>query len=78
MADYDQEVELLRLAVRNVEQLRQMTKEIEARLTGHPEAAEEFIRPGSLLLQRLLEAQAAVEGLLEKLFAARRLELVGR
>jgi hypothetical protein len=78
MVDYAQDVELLRLAARNVDQLKQLTLEIEARLRGHPEAAEEFIRPSSLLLQRLLEAQATVEALLEKLFAARRLELVGR
>ena len=78
MADYAQEMELVKLATRNVEQLKQMTREIETRLSGNPAGVEELIRPSTVLLQRLLEAQASVEALLEKLFAASRLELAGR
>jgi hypothetical protein len=78
MADHLHELERVKLATRNVEQLHEMTIEIEAGLRGDPEGAQDFIRPSSILLQRLLEAQASVEALLNKLFAASRLELAGR
>ena len=78
MADHSPEIELVKLASRNVEQVRELTQEIEADLRGDPEAAEEFIRPFSLLLQQLLESQAAVEDLLQKLFAASRVAYAGR
>jgi len=78
MADYHREMELVKLATHNAGQLHEWTTEIEQALRGDPGGAREFLRPCSVLLQRLLEGQAAVEALLEKLFAASALETVER
>jgi len=75
MTDLAYDMELVKRAIRQVEQVRELTQDIEAHVRGDPQAAEEFIRPLSLLLQQLLEGQAAVEALLARLFAASRVAL---
>ncbi len=70
MANFEPEMELLKQACRNVVQLQEIARTIESRLTADPEGAKSFIRPCSMLLQKLLEAQAGVEGLLPKLYSA--------
>lgn len=78
MADAAYELEQIRLAFTNVAQVKQLTQDIEASVKGDPESAEEFIRPCGQLLQKLLEAQASVETLLQKLFVANHAEMAGR
>ncbi len=78
MVDKDQVLERIRLACENVARLNQQTHEIEAGVKDDPEAAEDFIRPCGQLLQKLLEAQASVETLLQKLFVASHAEMAGR
>jgi hypothetical protein len=78
MAEWNRALEQVKLAYANVAQLKQITQDIEAIVTGDPEAAGEFIRPCTQLLQKLLEAQGSVETLLEKLFVAGRVEMAGR
>jgi hypothetical protein len=74
MADSSYERDLVRLATRNVEQLEEVAVAVEAKLRTDPEGAKELHRPCSVLLQKLLEAQGSIEGLLQKLYTA---EMVG-
>jgi hypothetical protein len=74
MADSSYEKDLVRLAIRNVEQLQEVAVAVEAKLATDPEGAQELHRPCSVLLQRLLEAQGGIEALLQKLYTA---EMVG-
>ncbi len=78
MADKVHVLEQVKLAFTNVAQLKQLTQDIEASVKGDPESAEEFIRPCGQLLQKLLEGQASVETLLQKLFVASHAEMAGR
>jgi hypothetical protein len=74
MADSSPEKDLIRLAIRNVEQLQEVAAAVEAKLGTDAEGAQELRRPCSVLLQRLLEAQGSIEALLQKLYTA---EMVG-
>jgi hypothetical protein len=74
MPDSSHEKDLIRLATRNVEQLQEVAAAVEAKLGHDPEGAKELHRPCSVLLQRLLAAQASIEALLQKLYTA---EMVG-
>ena len=78
MTNAEQGLAQLKLAFTNVAQLKQLAQDIELSVRNEPEAAEEFIRPCGQLLQKLLEAQGAIETLLEKLFVAGRAEMASR
>jgi len=78
MADVARELELVKLASRNLEQFGDLAKVIEAKLRDDPEEARSFVRPCAMLLQRLLEAQASIEELIQKLYAAERVVPVGQ
>ena len=67
MANFDPEVENARAAVRNVEQIQKDLKALESRLAAGSSGASVLIRPCVILLERLLEAQAGVERLIEQL-----------
>ena len=67
MANFDPEVEKVRAAVRNVEQIQKDLKALESRLAAGSSGASVLIRPCVILLERLLEAQAGVERLIEQL-----------
>jgi len=70
MADFTKEKELLRLAVRNTEQLQEVVWEVESKLEADATDAKDLIRPCGILVQRLLEAQAKVEELIQKIYSA--------
>ena len=74
MSDFTHDIELVKHARRNAEEIPEFVRGIESKLAEDPAGAKDFIRPCSVLLQKLLEAQAAVEVLLQKLYAADRLE----
>jgi hypothetical protein len=78
MTNGEQGLAQLKLAYANVAQLKQLAQDIESTVRGDPGEAEEFIRPCTQLLQKLLEAQGSIETLLEKLFVAGRVELASR
>lgn len=78
MSNWEQGLTQVRLAHANVAQLQQVAQDIEMSVRDDPETAEEFIRPCGQLLQKLLEAQGAIETLLDKLFVASRQEMAGR
>ena len=71
MADFTQERELLKLAIRNTEQLREVVEAVESKLSLDPAEASDLLRPCGILVQRLLEGQGIVEGLIEKIYGAR-------
>ncbi|MFB3921783.1 MAG: hypothetical protein ACE145_08675 [Terriglobia bacterium] len=72
MADFSQEKELLKLAIQNTEQLKEVVEAVESKLALHPSEAQEMLRPCGALVQRLIESQGLVEELIEKIYAARR------
>jgi hypothetical protein len=74
MADSSHEKDLIRLAIRNVEQLQEVAVAVEAKLRSDPEGARELHRPCALLMQSLIEAEGSIEALLQKLYTA---EMVG-
>jgi hypothetical protein len=74
MADLTQETELLKLAIRNTEQLREVVEAVEAKLALDPAEATDLLRPCGILVQKLLEGQGLVEGLIERIYAARLVE----
>jgi hypothetical protein len=78
MTNAEQGLAQLKLAYTNVAQLKQLAQEIELSVRGDPGTAEEFIRPCTQLLQKLLEAQGSIETLLDKLFVAGRAEMATR
>jgi hypothetical protein len=77
MSYFAHEMELVKEAGRQVESLHEIARVVEAKLAAEPSGAKDFIRPCSTLLQRLLEAQAAVETLLQKLYATGLKEMAG-
>jgi len=70
MADFAPETNLVHLAGGSVEQIQQVIEAVESKLKADPEGAKDLVRPCGFLLQKLLEAQARVEGLLQKLYLA--------
>jgi hypothetical protein len=70
MADFAPDMKLVQLAGGSVEQIHRVVEAVEAKLQGDPEGVKELVRHCGLLLQKLLEAQARVEGLLQKLYLA--------
>jgi hypothetical protein len=74
MADFTQETELLKLAILNTDQLREVVEAVESKLALDPSEATDLLRPCGILVQKLLEAQGLVEGLIEKIYAARLVE----
>lgn len=71
MADFTQEKDLLKLAIRNTEQLKDVVDAVEAKLAVHPSEAQDLLRPCGALVQRLLEGQGMVEELIEKIYSTR-------
>jgi hypothetical protein len=67
MSDLDSEKEILQLAIRSVEQLQQVANQVESDLATSPHNAKTLIRPCSMLVLKLLEAQASFESLIAKL-----------
>lgn len=74
MADFTSDVKLVQLAGGSVEQIDRVVEAIESKLAGNPEGVDELVRPCGMLLQKLLEAQARVEGLLQKVYRADRVK----
>ena len=74
MTDFAPELELVRLAVRNVEQLQQVFRAVESKLSKTQEGAQVLRGPCAVLDVKLLEAQARVEELIQKVHDS---ELVG-
>ncbi len=71
MADFSQERDLLKLAIRNTEQLKEVVEAVEVKLALHPDDAQDLLRPCGALVQRLLEGQGWVEELIERIYTAR-------
>lgn len=71
MADFTQEKDLLKLAIRNTEQLKEVVETVEAKVAIHPSEARDLLQPCGALVQRLLEGQGLVEGLIERIYTAR-------
>ena len=72
MSDFAPEARLVQLAGGSVEQIDRVVEAIESKLAANPEGAVDLVRPCGRLLQQLLEAQARVEGLLQKVYCADR------
>jgi hypothetical protein len=70
MSDFAPEAELVQLAGGSVEQIDRVVEAVESKLAANPEGVNDLVRPCGMLLQKLLEAQARVEGLLQKLYFA--------
>jgi hypothetical protein len=67
MSELDSEKEILQLAIRSVEQLQQVAKQVESKVASSPDDAKTLIRPCATLVLKLLEAQASFESLIAKL-----------
>jgi hypothetical protein len=70
MAEFAPEAKLVQLAGGSVEQIQQVVDAVESKLKVDPEGVRDVVRPCGVLLQKLLKAQARVEGLLQKLYFA--------
>jgi hypothetical protein len=71
MADFTQEKDLLKLAIRNTEQLKEVVEAVEAKLAVHPSEAQDLLRPCGALVQQLIEGQGLVEELIERIYTVR-------
>ena len=69
MADLAKELELLQQGTRNVEEIEEIVRTVETALAHAPDKAGKVVRPCATLVLRLLDAQASVEGLLQKLYS---------
>lgn len=74
MSDSARDKEPLRQAIRNAEQVQEVVKALESKLAADPGDAKAWIRSCAVLVQKLLEAQASVEDLIQKLYAAELVE----
>lgn len=73
MSDAELDRNNLELAMRCIEQVKQCVQDVRARLDADPANAPEFIRPSSCLMEKLLEAQGEVQGLIDDINLAERL-----
>lgn len=73
MPNFNQEKDLLKLAIRNTEQLKEVVEAVEAKLAVDPSEAQDLLRPCGALVQRLLQGQGLVEELIERIYATRRI-----
>ena len=74
MSDFTQEAKLVQLAGGSVEQIHRVLETLESKLAANPEGVGDLVRPCGMLLQKLLEAQGRVEGLLQRLYRADRVK----
>jgi hypothetical protein len=66
MSDAELDRNNLELALRCIEQIRKCAEQVRSRIGENPENAEDLARPSVCLLEKLLEAQAEVQGLIDE------------
>jgi len=74
MTDFTPEAKLVQLAGGSVEQIHRVVEAVESKVAANPEGVGDLVRPCGVLLQKLLEAEARIEGLLQKLYSADRVK----
>ncbi len=70
MSDAELDKNNLELALRCIEQVKRCVQDVRARMEANPESAPEFIRPSACLMEKLLETQGEVQGLIDEVSRA--------
>jgi hypothetical protein len=74
MTELAKELELLQQATHHVEAIGAIARGVETALAHAPDKAGMMVRPCATLILRLLDAQASVEALLQKLYSGEFIE----
>ncbi len=73
MSELEMDKNNLQLALRCIEQIKKCVTDVRSKVDDNPESAHEFMRPSVCLMEKLLEVQTEVQGLIE---GANRAELL--
>jgi hypothetical protein len=66
MSEIELDKNNLQLALRCIEQIKNCVGDVRSKIGENPETAEEFLRPSVCLMEKLLETQAEVQGLIDE------------
>jgi len=66
MSEIELDKNNLQLALRCIEQIKNCVSDVRSKIAENPETAEELLRPSVCLMEKLLETQAEVQGLIDE------------